>query len=435
MDILEFCFSALAGFSTQIAIGALLFCWNMKKRPHFWCRLLVLLPFCLGPTVVREILEVSFYLLPFFFVGWYAYIFMAMMVILSLLVWFCFDGPYLHILYYCAASRILQNLAYMVRSVLEELAFPEPRGLIYQAVTFCVDLLIWYLAYRFLVRRITREEVSMENRSLVAFCIGATLIVDVLHYWTYAFHYLNLATLTYDAACCVLLLALQFGIFDRSKQRMERQIMARIYGAMERQQSLSRENIDIINRKCHDLKHQIARLRRAENTAEPDQFLQELEDAVGIYDSIAKTGNDVLDTILTEKSLLCEQYKINMTIIADGEQLGFIEPSDLYSLFGNALDNAIESVCQEQEEHRIISLYIAEKSGIVTVQIDNYCSTPLRFENGLPVTTKEDNGYHGFGVQSIRYIVNKYNGTFAMRQDLAARRVVLSIAFPAAQGG
>ena len=94
MNILEFCFSVLGGFSTQIAVGALLFCSNMKRRPHFRWRLLVLVPFCLGPTVIGRILGTSFYLLPIFFVGWYAYIFMVMMLLLSLLVWFCFDGPY-----------------------------------------------------------------------------------------------------------------------------------------------------------------------------------------------------------------------------------------------------------------------------------------------------------------------------------------------------
>lgn len=354
-----------------------------------------------------------------------------MLFVLSLLVWFCFDGPYLKILSYCAASHILQNLAYMVRSLIEQSGWLVQGSLACSLVTFLSDLAVWGMAYWFLVRRINREASAPENQTLILFSVCATLVVNVLHYWTYAFGYLNPATLLYDAACCILLLAIQFGIFDISKYKLEHQIMAHLHGAMERQQSLAKENIDIINRKCHDLKHQISLFRRtAANGEEQRRFLGEIENAVGIYDSIVHTGNEVLDTILTEKSLLCEQRKINMSIIADGHLLSSMESADLYSLFGNALDNAIESVCREAEENRIISLRIAQRSGILTILLDNYCSVPLRFENGLPVTTKEQNGYHGFGVQSIRYIVKKYGGTFSFRQDLPTCRVLLALAFP-----
>ena len=114
MYYLNFLFSLLSGFSTQTAVGALLFSSSLKKRPHFWARTLPLVIFCFGPTLFSTISGRSFYLLPIFFIGWFAYIFLAMRFLLSLLIWFCFDGPYLRILYYCAASHILQNLAYMI---------------------------------------------------------------------------------------------------------------------------------------------------------------------------------------------------------------------------------------------------------------------------------------------------------------------------------
>ena len=63
-----------------------------------------------------------------------------------------------------------------------------------------------------------------------------------------------------------------------------------------------------------------------------------------IYSAIVRTGNEILDTILTEKSLICENSGIHISCVADGSLLAFMNPVDLYTLFGNALDNAIEAV-------------------------------------------------------------------------------------------
>ncbi len=149
--------------------------------------------------------------------------------------------------------------------------------------------------------------------------------------------------MAYDLFNCLFLLWLQ------TEQRRELALAAALEGErrlrrqMEEQYELSRENISIINQKCHDLKHQVSALRLVKTPDEREAGLRELEGAVLIYDAIAKTGNEVLDTVLTEKSLLCEKNGISWTCMADGGLLDFMQPVDLYTLFGNALDNAIES--------------------------------------------------------------------------------------------
>lgn len=56
-----------------------------------------------------------------------------------------------------------------------------------------------------------------------------TLVVNILNYWTYAFSYLSLATYVYQLVCCVLLLTVQFGIFDRSLIAQEHMVMEQMY--------------------------------------------------------------------------------------------------------------------------------------------------------------------------------------------------------------
>ena len=115
--------------------------------------------------------------------------------------------------------------------------------------------------------------------------------------------------------------------------------------------------------------------------------------------------------LLTEKSLFCEQNGINLSCMIDGAELGFIEEGDLYCLFGNLVDNALEAVKGiEDRERRVVDLVVKVKDGLLLVQEENYFDGTLRFEDGLPVTTKGDRNYHGFGMRSLRLIARKYGG-------------------------
>lgn len=61
------------------------------------------------------------------------------------------------------------------------------------------------------------------------------------------------------------------------------------------------------------------------------EVVNEMASAIEIYDSSIKTGNKVLDTILTEKSLSCSQNKIKLSCLVDGEDLNFISEIDLFT--------------------------------------------------------------------------------------------------------
>ena len=139
--------------------------------------------------------------------------------------------------------------------------------------------------------------------------------------------------------------------------------------------------------------------------------MQDLEESVSIYDSRIETGSPLLNVLLTEKSLFCEQNSINLSCMIDGEKLGFIEEGDLYCLFGNLVDNALEAVKNIKEPaRRVIDLVVKSKDGLLLVQEENYFDGKLTFEDGLPVTTKEDKDRHGFGMRSLRLIARKYGG-------------------------
>ena len=180
----------------------------------------------------------------------------------------------------------------------------------------------------------------------------------------------------------------------------------------ERQYEISKDTIDLINVKCHDIKYKLGALL-SEGNKPASEAVEDLKSSISIYDTRISTGNKILDVILTEKSLYCEQNGINFSCMADGAKLSFMDDGDLYCLFGNIVDNALEAVGKLPErERRVVNLVVKEKNGVLTVQEENYFSGELKFVDGLPRTTKGDSDYHGFGTRSIRMIVNKYGGAF-----------------------
>jgi sensor histidine kinase regulating citrate/malate metabolism len=207
-------------------------------------------------------------------------------------------------------------------------------------------------------------------------------------------------------------------MFRSSAIQKEMQALNLLWNEQKAQYDLAKENIDLINRKCHDLKHQIRALRGEEDRIRDQKYLDELAESIQIYESIVKTGNEALDTILTEKSLHCRENSIRINCVADGGRLSFMDLADLYSVFGNAIDNAIEEVQQfENIEMRQIDVIVFRREDFVCIEVINPLRTVPKFVDNLPQTTKGDNGYHGYGVKSIKHTIEKYGGHITVSTD------------------
>lgn len=177
------------------------------------------------------------------------------------------------------------------------------------------------------------------------------------------------------------------------------------------QYRMSQENKRLIDLKYHDLKHQLQVLRAESDSDKRGAYLDEIEQGIKQYEAEYKTGNSVLDTILTSKGEKCLNRGITMTAVADGVLLNHIFVMDICTIFGNSLDNAIEYEVQvKNPEKRLIHVTVSQKNSFVCIVIENYFEGELTFDEQLPITTKTDKGYHGYGLRSIRYAVEKYGG-------------------------
>lgn len=201
-------------------------------------------------------------------------------------------------------------------------------------------------------------------------------------------------------------------ILRQYKARMEAENMNRLLELQYANYKLSERSIALVNQKYHDLKHQIALLKSGISDSERRGYLEEIESDIRAYEAQNKTGSQVLDTILTARSLICQRYGIQINTVADGAALSFMKPMDLSAMMGNALDNAIESAQQIPDpSQRLIRLTVSRQKNFVHIQVENRYIGEIRFRNGMPLTSKGDENYHGFGVKSIRSTAEKYGGS------------------------
>ena len=385
-------------FATQLFIAELLFMLPYRRRKGFAWR---------APLAIAVYIGVA-YFFPENWINLGSYITIPVFALSILLHIFCSGYSVKKVTFNCVGAYALQNLTVNIGVCLRGL-FPALNDYRVLLDIGCAAV-VFPLGWLCFARRSAREEdININHMWMVLLTVGVVLLVDVLAKVASLQNVSDNIIVRLSMSCSdVLALLLQYSSFRAGKLERENTRMEALLQAEREQYRLSRETIELVNMKCHDLKHRLAQIR-AEGAGRPEQ-LMDIEDAILFYENVAKTGNEALDSVLTQKALACERHGISFTYMADGSRMGRMQPSDIWSLLGNALDNAIESVSREETAQRIIFLNLGAKGSFLCIHIENYCSRPVRFEGGLPVTTKEDKQNHGIGVRSIRYIARKYGG-------------------------
>ena len=292
-------------------------------------------------------------------------------------------------------------------------------------VTLSLCAVLYVTLYRLVLRRITRQDLNIMDGGGILVMVGVVIFAIIGFDLLLKTHVLRALSLpvalclrAFHALVCLFVFFVEVEMVANRQLRGEVETAERLLAERERQYKLSRENMEAINLKCHDLRHQIRHLSDGGMGVVDRATLADIARDVAVYDSGVCTGNEALDTILTEKSLVCEGRNIMLTCMADGRLLDPLAPADIYSLFGNALDNAIEAVgTMAAEGRRSISLVVRARAGMASIHIENPYdggADALSFVDGLPQTTKPDKAGHGFGTRSMRAIVQRYGGTLTL---------------------
>ena len=336
----------------------------------------------------------------------------------------------LHLLtaiYYATCTYLIQDLAYTIFVLIlpdaahrgSQVLLPDTLWLEIIILLAC-DLTLYLLLTKKLFSYLnqTKDCIYALAYMFLILCIGRTLGTFIKMTLSPDMHSIFRCLLLYDIVLTSSLLTSQILLFRKGRYQRELRLETQLRQQQAQQFKTFQISTETLRHKCHDLKHIIAALRMENSSLESTQLLQELELSVSDYDAAVSTGNETLDALLSQAWRQCNQHKIPWTCLADGNALNFISALDLYLLFGNALDNAIESSLSiPDSDKRFLSVNIRKVHQLALISVKNYYQAVPQFKDKLPVTTKNNTVEHGYGMKSIQAVVSKYNGQLEIHTD------------------
>lgn len=423
-----------ASFLLELAGAAFLFMIPLKKKRYFAVRVGLILVPCLAVVM---------------FIPSYNVLYGVSAVMVYVMIYQAAEVSRKKALYLAMCSWAVQHLGYSLGSIytcikgillrIPSDALVEPD---FDLSYWVVHLVVYGGVFLFVMYRKKREALVDVSAPQTVWFSGAVLLV------VYVFsnlvqqnranenYNLLLVCYLYSSLCCLFIIVLEENIYRKFMLQNEIAVIQNLWRERREQYVMAKENIDVINRKCHELKKQITEIGQMEMSGELRENLDKLKDSIQIYDAVMKTGNEILDVALTEKSLYCHSQQISLICVAKGEMLSFIDISDIYFLFANGLDYAIESVKRLSDpQKRQIAVMVNEKSGLLLIQIEFY-REDAREETGEEIKKERESTAGGkvamdeMAVKGMLYIVKKYKGVMTVHDEELLTILRISIPIP-----
>ena len=335
-------------------------------------------------------------------------------------LWITREENWLDAAYDCARSFILAEFAASVEWQLHCALFPgrgggDPLALLLMAAVYggVFGVMFWLERHR---PRPTGHLDISNTAALVAVVMAMTAFaVSNLSFLNGDVNMSVLYIRTLVDFCGVLILTVEHEQLREAALHKEIAAMDSVLHRQYEQYKRSKEGIKLINRRYHELKVQIADIRAERDRAKQDAALARMEHGILQYEAENKTGNPVLDTLLTAKSMDCQEKNIRMTSVADGRSLGFLTTREICTIVGTALDNAIESCEAEPDpEKRLIRTAVYVQNGFVMFRFENYCAQPVALgADGLPAQS----AHGGYDLKSLRAVAQQHGGSMTLHSE------------------
>lgn len=405
---------SLIVFVGELLLATSVYVFKLRRRNHFWLWLVLCLSCFIGFAYswslipyINSVTSIIFSIL-FFFIAFFG-------LIGSLMA--CFKVNIQAAMFLGTAGYAMQHFTYkLIQIVIGSIekgipSFVDNNYGIYgiYASFVIISLPIFYNMFGKKIHN--NETLIIEDSRLLIISIILIICTVILNLIYESFVKVSNLTLfivgcLFDMVCCFLTLFIEFEML-KSKEISEAYIqMKTIWESEKKQLEISKENMDYMKILAHDLKHE---LNESTLLISKDK-VDELNRRIAAFGNSIKTGNDILDLVIAERTLIVQKENINLSIIADGSVLSNMKQSDCYSLFMNIMDNAIDAVKELPKDQREISLAVRESMGMILIHEVNPFKGTLNFKDGLPQTTKRESMYHGFGTKSIKGIVDSYSG-------------------------
>lgn len=424
-------------FSSMIIFGVLSQIKNAPKRDHFVLRIIIAITLWVSLAFLMMLIENytiypnlfstpgGFYILllniPYYLFSFFACLCIVLFVYRLSIEEFIISGIVAYTMQHLAYQ--MNNLCYLLTKQLYNVI---PDYNIVNWINYGIYILCYIACfvpvYYLFIKKLKFKNFTLRIDSTLFLILFAGILVTIVMntlrtvYSFYSQHLDNLLVI-FGLFDCILILALLKTFIMNKKAIKNQSEMERYYQDQIKSYQIAKENIEAVNIKCHDLRKQIRLLTQQENQVDIEK-LKEIQDSLRIYDNLFETGNPALNTVLSQESIYIHNNNITLTLMAKADALANFESVDVFTLFTNILDNAIEAVKNIPDvEKRIISLSIEEKQSFLKIDCRNlYEGTVLINKHGLPYHENMTR-YHGNGTKSIANIVKKYHGKVDFSTD------------------
>ena len=386
-----------------------LFATLFKKRNKYCLRLILSSLGYVGISILLNYYDNYITLFDWFHLNFFFIFLLSMLVI-----YICYDVKARELIFYSTLSYTVQHSTATIILFFYTVfnSFYSFGWFFSFSIYICIPIIADIIVYFTFIKRFKKVGgIKVKNQFIFLISIISIIIVYVVSMYRYAYESSSFNTsYFYDMVLCIFILSISLNVVEKTNLKLEKVILNSLLHNKEAQFNQTKNNIDLINMKIHDFKKLIDTYNYSNDQNTQKEIIKEIENQVELYNCSIKTGNISLDVILTDKGLQAQKNDINFVAMVDGKLLSFLSESDVYSLFGNILDNAIEANRKLNNEARVIHLSIKKVHNFIVIQEYNGYDGNIVTENGIIKSTKNDKTWHGYGLKSIQYIVEKYHG-------------------------
>ncbi|MCR5523974.1 MAG: GHKL domain-containing protein [Clostridia bacterium] len=158
----------------------------------------------------------------------------------------------------------------------------------------------------------------------------------------------------------------------------------------------------------HDEKNHLLAIKAIANNPEVDEYINKVYGEIKEISMFGNTNNKYLDLLINKYQTECETNGIYFDCSIKTANLSFMDSTDLISIIGNILDNAVEAA--ENSKEKSIILSINKNGSFDILSCSNSCDHIPLIKGGKLITSKKTPGIHGYGIKSIIKTAEKYGG-------------------------
>ncbi|AUM97447.1 TPA: GHKL domain-containing protein [Clostridium botulinum] len=292
---------------------------------------------------------------------------------------------------------------------------------------YAYSLVVLKLATYIIVLLLNKYKKSKQGEQVpLSYWISITLIPMASMYIILLLFHLNIANITFMIVGVIFILMINFSTFYLYEvisltcaKQAEKLWIIQQNKYYERQFNLMKSSMKVTKAIKHDLKNHLLTVYSLLQKEKSEEALKHISDIIEVYNSKEEyvySGNTAIDSVLNFKLQEARQKNISAYLNLNIPESIEIPSFDMSIILGNLMDNAIYAV-DKLECNRYINFKMKYTKGRLIVRIDNPFNGEILINGNKMLTTKGDRNNHGIGIESIKVILKKYDGSMEIQHD------------------